>query len=116
MRVLTGFAGLMAVVYASIAGAEAPAAAPKPDLARGQQLATTVCAACHNADGNSVVPTNPRLASQNMQGMAAGLTPEDMQAVGAYFAMQKPADNFAHDKALAQRGQEIWRGGIKSQG
>ena len=136
MRVLTGFAGLMAVVYASIAGAEAPAAAPKPDLARGQQLATTVCAACHNADGNSVVPTNPRLAGQNagyiatqlaafksgarpspiMQGMAAGLTPEDMQAVGAYFAMQKPADNFAHDKALAQRGQEIWRGGIKSLG
>src|SRR5437763_1832631 len=136
MRVLTGFAGVMAVVYASIAGAEAPAAPPKPDLARGQQLATTICAACHSADGNSVVPTNPRLAGQRaeyiaaqlaafksgarpspiMQGMAAPLTPEDMQAVGAYFQMQKPAEMFAHDKALALRGQEIWRGGIKAIG
>ena len=127
----------MALVYASIAAAEAPAAAPtRPDLARGQQLASTVCAACHGADGNSVVPANPRLAGQRadyialqlaafkagvrqnpiMQGMAAGLSPEDMQNVGAYFASQKPADMVAHDKALAQRGQVIWRGGIKSQG
>src|SRR3954447_20602391 len=134
MRVLTGFAGLMAVVYASIAGAEAPAAAPKPDLARGQQLATTICAACHSADGNSVVPTNPVLAGQGadyiaaqlaafksgarpspiMQGMASPLSPEDMRNVGAWFESQKPTGHFAHDKALAQRGQEIWRSGVKA--
>lgn len=137
MRVLTGFAGVMAVVYASLAMAEGPAAqAAKPDLARGQQIGSTVCAACHAADGNSANPMYPRLAGQNagyiatqlaafksgarpnpiMQGMAAGLSPEDMQNVGAYFASQKPGDMFAHDKALAQRGQEIWRAGIKSQG
>lgn len=137
MRVLTGFAGVMAVVYASLAMAEGPAvAAAKPDLARGQQIGSTVCAACHGADGNSANPMYPRLAGQNagyiatqlaafksgarpnpiMQGMAAGLSPEDMQNVGAYFASQKPGDMFAHDKALAQRGQEIWRAGIKSQG
>jgi cytochrome c553 len=136
MRVFTGFAGLMAVVYASLAAGEAAAPATKPDLARGQQLASTVCVACHGADGNSTVPANPRLAGQNagyiatqlaafksgarpspiMQGMAAPLAPEDMQAVAAYFEAQKPADMFAHDKALAERGQQIWRGGIKSQG
>jgi len=138
MRVLTGFAGLMAVVYASLAMAEGPApeAAAKPDLARGQQIGSTVCAACHGADGNSTNPAYPRLAGQNagyialqlaafkagvrpnpiMQGMAAPLSPEDMQNVAAYFASQKPADMFAHDKALAQRGQEIWRAGIKAQG
>jgi cytochrome c553 len=135
MRALTGFAGFMALVYATIAGA-ASEAGPKPDAGRGKQIATTVCAACHSPDGNSMVPANPRLAGQQagyiatqlaafksgarpspiMQGMAAGLSPEDMQAVGAYFERQKPADNFAHDKALAQRGQAIWRGGIKSQG
>jgi cytochrome c553 len=135
MRALTGFAGFMALVYATIAGA-APEAAAKPDIARGQQIATTVCAACHSPDGNSVVPANPRLAGQNagyiatqlanfksgarpspiMQGMAAGLTPEDMQAVAAYFEMQKPAPQAAHDKALVDRGQQIWRGGIKQQG
>jgi len=135
MRVLTGFAGFMALVYASIAGAavEAPA---KPDLARGKQIATTVCAACHGPDGNSVIPANPRLAGQNagyiatqlasfksgarpspiMQGMATPLSPEDMKAVAAWFEQQKPSPTAAHDKALSQRGQEIWRGGIKAQG
>lgn len=135
MRALTGFAGFMALVYATIAGAAAEAPA-KPDVERGKQIATTVCAACHSADGNSVVPANPRLAGQHasyiatqlaafksgarpspiMQGMAASLTPEDMQAVAAYFSMQKPTPTAARDKALVQRGQQIWRGGIKAVG
>ena len=135
MRALTGFAGFMALVYATIAAAAAEAPA-KPDIARGKQIATTVCAACHSPDGNSVVPANPRLAGQHagyiaaqlaafksgarpspiMQGMAAPLTPEDMQAVAAYFAMQKPAPQAARDKALVDRGQQIWRGGIKPLG
>ena len=135
MQLLTGFAGFMALVYASLVGAavEAPA---KPDSERGKQIATTVCAACHAADGNSAVPANPRLAGQHaayiaaqlaafksgarpspiMQGMATPLSPEDMQAVAAYFEAQKPAPQAAHDKALVQRGQEIWRGGIKQVG
>jgi cytochrome c553 len=134
MRVLTGFAGLMALVYASIVAGAAPA--PKPDIERGKQLATTVCAACHGADGNSPVPANPVLAGQLadyiarqlaafksgarpspiMQGMAAGLAPEDMVNVGAYFEAQKPAERMARDKALIARGQQIWRGGIKPLG
>jgi cytochrome c553 len=124
----------MALVYASIASAAAPAPTPAPDLARGQQLATTVCAACHGPDGRSTAPTNPHLAAQHgdyiarqlaafksgarpspiMQGMAAGLTPEDMAAVGAYYESQKPVESVARDKALALRGQQIWRGGVKS--
>lgn len=135
MRFLTGFAGLMALVYASVAAA-APAAAPKADLERGKQIATTVCAACHGADGNSAIPANPVLAGQHgdyiatqlaafksgarpspvMQGMAAGLAAEDMHSLGAYFEAQKPAQMSARDKALVQRGQQIWRGGVKSAG
>ena len=96
----TGFAGLMLVVYASVAAESPPA---KPDLARGKQIASTVCVACHGADGNSVVPANPVLAGQQgdyiaaqlaafkagtrvspiMQPMATGLSPEDMRNVGA---------------------------------
>jgi cytochrome c553 len=122
----------MALVYAAAAGA-APASLPKPDVARGQQIATTVCAACHGANGIAAVPANPHLAAQDagyiaaqlaafksgarpspiMQPMAAGLTPEDMLAVGAYYQAQKPAQGMARDKALAQRGQQIWRSGIK---
>ena len=41
MRAVTRFAGFMALVYAWAAAAAAPAAAAKPDMARGQQLATT---------------------------------------------------------------------------
>lgn len=118
----------MLVVYASLA-AEPQA---KPDLARGKQIASTVCVACHGADGNSVVPANPVLAGQQgdyiaaqlaafkagtrmspiMQPMAAGLSPEDMRNVGAWFESQKQTARFAHDKALAERGREIWRGGV----
>ena len=136
MRVLTGFAGLIALVYASIATAAAPVPASRPDLERGKQIATTVCAACHGADGNSPAPANPRLAGQHadyiatqlaafksgarpspiMQGMAAGIAPEDMRSVGAYFESQKPSPSVARDKALALRGQQVWRAGIKALG
>ena len=136
MRFLSGFAGLMAVVYASVAPAAAPAAVPKPDLERGKQLATTVCAACHGPDGNSPLAANPSLAGQHgdyialqlaafksgarpspiMQGMAAGLSPEDMAALGAYFQQQKPAPRMAKNKATVARAQQIWRSGIKSMG
>ena len=52
-----------------------------------------------------------------MQGMAAGLSEEDMHNVGAYFQQQKPAGaNMARDKAGVERAQKIWRAGIKSAG
>jgi cytochrome c553 len=136
MRAVTRFAGFLALVYAGLSAAAAPTAAAKPDLARGQQLATTVCAACHGANGVSMAPANPHLAGQGadyiaaqlaafkskarpspiMEGMAASLSPEDMIAVGAYYQGQKPAEGFAKDKVLAERGQKIWRGGIKAIG
>lgn len=110
---------------------QAVAQAPDRD---GAQIATTVCAACHGMDGNSMLPANPHLAQQSeqyiaaqlaafksgaranpvMQAMAAGLTPGEMKAVGAYYAKQrltKPA--IAKDKKQALDGQQIWRAGIK---
>src|SRR2546421_12115363 len=51
MRFVPLLAGVMALVYASaLSAADAPA---KPDLERGRQLATTVCGACHGADGRA---------------------------------------------------------------
>ena len=41
--------------------------ATKADAAKGQQIATQVCAGCHSADGNSVIPTNPILAGQHAE-------------------------------------------------
>lgn len=128
------FAGLIASVYASVAAADANV--PKADPARGKQLATTVCVACHGADGNSTAAANPNLAGQHagyiaqqlaafksgarpspvMQGMAAGLSPDDMRNLGAFYETQKPVQGQARDQALVQRGQQIWRAGIKAMG
>lgn len=132
MRAFTGLAGVMLLVYASLSSAAETAAPAKPDLARGQQIASSVCAACHGPDGNSVAPTFPVLAGQHadyiaaqleafksgarpndiMKGMAAGLSPEDMRNVATWFESRKPAPHFAHEKALVDRGQQIWRGGV----
>jgi cytochrome c553 len=131
MRFAVRFAGFITLVYAGTLCAADEGA--KPDLERGKQLATTVCGACHGADGRATAPTNPNLAGQHgdyiaaqlaafkagtrpspiMQPMAAGLSPEDMKAVGAYYSMQKPVEGMARDKALVQRGEKLWRGGIK---
>lgn len=133
MRAIQGWAGLMALVYASLAGAAAPAPAPKADLERGKQIAATACAACHGVDGNSPTPANPILAGQHaeylaaqlaayksgaranpiMAGMTAALTPEDIRNVSAWFSRQAAKPSVARDEALALRGRQIWRAGIR---
>ncbi len=118
----------------------APAAAQdaaRPDLARGEQIAKQVCLACHGADGNSVVPANPKLAGQHagylykqlidfkardakkpardnalMTGMVAALSDAEMRALAAFYASHALKPAAASDKDLAARGQNIWRGGI----
>jgi cytochrome c553 len=115
--------------------------AAKPDAAKGQATATQVCAACHAADGNSVVAANPKLAGQHydylhkqlmnfkpqagkkaerdnavMAGMIANLSPADLKDVAAYFASQKLKPATAKDKELASLGQKIYRGGNAASG
>ncbi len=78
------------------------------DLAAAEEKASTVCAACHGPQGNSVVPMWPKLAGQHpdymfkqlmefkgggrvneqMSPMAAPLTEEEMRGLAAYFAAQ----------------------------
>jgi cytochrome c553 len=102
-------------------------------LERGKQIAGSVCLACHGVDGNSPIPANPNLAGMPaeyiakqleyyksgkrvnaiMQGMSAGLTPEDMKAVGDYyFAQRGNSQAVASDMKKAERGQHIYRVGI----
>ena len=85
-----------------------PVAAVAGDIAKGKELSVT-CAACHGADGNSTIPTNPKLAGQYesyliqalsayksgarknaiMSGFVAELTPKDIKDLAAYFASQE---------------------------
>ncbi|GAC1601154.1 MAG: c-type cytochrome [Ramlibacter sp.] len=132
------FAAALAAPCLSVSAADekpAPAAAPavvKPDLAQGEAKFTAVCAACHGADGNSGTPANPKLAQQHpeyifkqlqefkagkrqnaiMQGMAAGLSEQDMKNIAAWVAGNKAKPGFAKDKELVALGERIYRGGI----
>jgi len=129
---------LPALVLSMLFSPAVPAQAlPKADLAKAQQLATQVCAACHAADGNSALPPNPVLAGQHadytlkqlvsfkprdgkpaerpnavMAGMVASLAADDMRDLAAYFETQKPRPRAARDAELARLGQAIYRGGI----
>ena len=99
----------MAFVVAALSAALA-LPVQSADIEAGKVKATSMCAACHGADGNSTVPDFPRLAGQHpdylakalrdyqsgrrknaiMAGMAASLTPADIDNLSAYFAEQPP--------------------------
>ncbi|HTP60548.1 MAG TPA: c-type cytochrome [Burkholderiales bacterium] len=118
------------------AGAATAQEAAKPDVAKGQNIASQVCAPCHAADGNSTGPANPKLAGQFyeylhkqlsnfksqggkkaerenpvMAGMVANLSDADMRDVAAYFASQKLKPAVAKSKDLAAAGQKLYRAG-----
>lgn len=130
-----------AVAKAEPAAAPAAPAAPAVDVAKGQQIAAGVCAACHTADGNSVIPVNPILAGQVkdylykqltnfkmvdgkppvrmnpiMMAMAMPLSDDDMKNVAAYFAAQPIKPAAAKDEKLVAQGKKLWRGGDLTKG
>lgn len=126
----------------AVAAAPGFAAEPaKPDAAKGQTIASQVCAACHGADGNSPSSVNPKLAGQIpeylakqlanfksesgkkaerenpiMAGMAATLSPDDARNVAAYYASQKPKGGASKSKELVYLGQKIYRAGNPATG
>ncbi|HEY0634581.1 MAG TPA: c-type cytochrome [Gammaproteobacteria bacterium] len=104
------------------------------DAAAGKTKAA-VCASCHGADGNSMVPTFPKLAGQHesyltkqladfksgarvdptMTGMAMPLSDQDMADLSAYFASQTVAIGSANaEKAAA--GKKLYLGGNSTKG
>jgi len=130
------FAVAALLVFAGAAHAQN--APKKVDLAKGQQIASQACAACHGADGNATGPANPKLAGQHaeylykqlvnfvpqpgakqaervnaiMQGFASTLSDDDKRNVAAYYASQVKKPSSAKDKALVELGQQIYRSGI----
>ncbi|HEY9224584.1 MAG TPA: c-type cytochrome [Variovorax sp.] len=115
------------------ASAQAPATPAKPDLVKGEAAYTAkACASCHNADGNSAIAANPKLAQQHpeyilkqlqefksgkrknavMQGMAATLSAEEMRDVAWFVGSKTAKPGFAKEKDLVALGEKIYRGGI----
>lgn len=99
-----------------------------------EETATTVCAACHGADGNSAISLNPKLAGQHpeylykqlsefkegkrvnavMSSMVANLSSEEMQGLAAYYAAQSLKLGKAKENGAGSLGEKIYRGGIAS--
>lgn len=111
------------------------------DLEKGKATAESICAGCHNPDGNSQLPANPKLAGQIpeylakqlhefqsvdgkppvrvnavMNGMAAALGPEDINNVAHYFGSQTLQPAVAKNGATVEWGQKLWRAGDASKG
>ena len=104
------------------------------DAAAGKGKAA-VCSACHNADGNSVVASFPKLAGQNekylikqmteikagkrsvleMTGLLDNLNEQDFADIAAYFSKQAGTVGHA-SKDLVEQGEKIYRAGIQSKG
>lgn len=125
-------AALSLATLAPLALAAGVPPAGKVDLARGQQIATSVCIACHAVDGSRGAPTNPILAGQHgdylvkqlrefksgarenaiMRGFASTLSDDDMRHVAAFYASKPAVLGESRDKDLVRLGERIYRGGI----
>ena len=107
-----------------------------PQKSAAETTVQTVCAACHGADGNSVIALNPKLAGQHpeyllkqltnfkagtranpiMGPLAANLTPDEMKNLAAYFAAQNTVFAKAKSNGAGSLGEKIYRGGIAATG
>ncbi len=121
-----------ALAAPALAATHSATAASKPDTAKGQTLATGICAACHTLDGSRGSPANPILMGQHpeylvkqlqefksgkrnnpiMKGFASMLSDDDMKNVAAFYASKTAKPGFAKDKATVKLGESIYRGGI----
>lgn len=123
--IITILLGLSAVATANAAEGNAEAGKNK----------SAMCAACHGADGNSLVPMYPKLAGQSanylvkqliefkqgmtsggksgrvdpvMGGMAMALSEQDMADVAAFYASQEISAGTGNPDAL---GKKLYLGG-----
>ncbi len=123
------------LALAAVAAGSAFAAELKGDVAKGKEIATNVCAACHAADGNSGIAMYPKLSSQfsnyifhqtkdikegkrttgaaaSMVPMVMGLSDQDIADVSAFYAKQFPKAGETNPKENPELGAKIFRGGL----
>ncbi len=121
----------VAMLASAPATAAEPAKTALPDAAKGQTIATQVCAACHTSDGSRGSPANPILAGQHpeylakqlnefksgkrknavMAGFASTLSAADIANVSAFYASKTAKPGFAKQKDTLALGEKLWRAG-----
>jgi len=101
-----------------------------------RHIAATVCIACHGEDGNSVIPTIPKIAglqesyivkqlrdfrsgsrkSDLMAPVVAALKPEDIGPLAAYYSSRKMRPGRSGDKKAAGFGKMVYLDGNEETG
>lgn len=104
------------------------------DAAAGQAK-SAICAACHGADGNSLVPQWPKLAGQHqdylvrqttlikagarpvleMTAIVATTSEQDLADVAAWFSSQQMSGGIAVESQVSE-GERLWRAGKAASG
>jgi cytochrome c553 len=128
---------VLALLVPFAASAQDKSAAAMPDLKRGQEVANTICAACHGADGNSSIAANPKLSGQDtvyllkqlndyakpaddkaarvnpvMAGMVGAISVADRLHVAAFYATQPHKPGVSRNRDTLELGQRIYKVGI----
>jgi len=111
----------------------------KGNAKHGKEISST-CVACHSADGNSVIPTYPKIAGQYenyslkqlliFKGQASDrqsanaqimytqvkdFSVQDLEDLAAYFSIQKMSKGTTEQKYL-KLGEKLYRGGNLEKG
>ena len=118
--------------------AAAPEAAPAPEVAAAPagpqplEERLQLCAGCHNPDGNSIIPENPKLSGLDakyllrqlkdfksgdrtndiMSGIIGMVDESEFKDLAAYFNEQKRSDGVTEKPELAAQGKLIFDEGI----
>ena len=122
--------GCFALVVSALMTASVQAAGVKGDAAAGEAKAVT-CGACHGVDGNSAVPTFPKLAGLGekyllkqmkdirdgrrpvavMAGQVDNMSDQDLADIAAFYDQKARTSEMA-DEDLVATGRSIYMSGI----
>jgi len=122
--------GCFALVVSALMTASVQAAGVKGDAAAGEAKAVT-CGACHGVDGNSAVPTFPKLAGLGekyllkqmkdirdgrrpvavMAGQVDNMSDQDLADIAAFYDQKVRTSEMA-DEDLVAMGRSIYMSGI----
>jgi len=123
------------LITISVATALVSAAASATGDPKAGETKSAVCLACHGPNGNSIVPTWPKLAGQHseylykelmdfksearkneqMSPQVVPLNEQDFQDLAAYFSSQSQNPGAA-DPSAVELGERIYRGGNAESG
>lgn len=100
------------------------------------EIATTICAACHGEDGNSVAPNFPKLAGQQpsymikqlnefisgkrkndiMAAILPSISKDHVPGLAEYYAGKKQSPGRIEDATLAEAGKKLYEDGNTDSG